>query len=107
MATREAGPDGDALTLTFTAELWQWRGPAPFHFITVPDEASAAVRDLASVVSYGWGMIPVNVRIGGSTWGTSLFPKDGRYVLPVRDAARHAEGLALGDAVTVQLVIRH
>jgi len=99
--------DADALILTFTGELWHWRGPAPFHFITLPDEASAAVRDVASAVSYGWGMIPVTVRIGSSAWGTSLFPKDGCYVLPVKDVARKAEGLALGDLVTVQLQIRH
>jgi hypothetical protein len=39
-------------------------------------------------------------------WETALFPKDGRYVVPVKDAVRKAEGLVLGDTVAVQLVIR-
>ena len=57
-------------------------------------------------VTYGWGMIPVRVRIGGTVFETSLFPKDGRYVVPVKDIVRKAEGLAEGDVVTVELAIR-
>ena len=56
--------------------------------------------------TYGWGVIPVRVRIGGSDWETSLFPKDGRYLVPVKDAVRKSERLVVGDAVTVQLAVR-
>lgn len=98
--------DIETLVIEFTGELWYWRGPAPFHFITVPQEACAGLRAVAAVVSYGWGMIPVNVRIGESAFGTSLFPKDGGYVVPIKDAVRHAEGLALGDVAMVELTIR-
>ena len=76
-----------ALDLAFSGELWYWRGPAPFHFITVPDAACVALRAISAVVSYGWGMIPVTVRIGTSVWDTSLFPNDGRYVVPVKDVS--------------------
>jgi hypothetical protein len=99
--------DADNLDLAFSGELWQWRGPAPFYFITVPDDASLALHAVSAEVSYGWGMIPVRVRIGGSLWETSLFPKDGRYVVPVKDAVRMTERLAEGDTVRVQLAIRH
>ena len=98
--------DGDTLELTFSGELWTWRGPAPYHFVTVPDEASEAIRSIAPLVSYGWGMIPVGGRIGGTDFTTALFPKDGRYVVPIKDAVRLAEGLAIGERVTVGLVIR-
>ena len=76
--------DGDLLEMTFDGELWYWRGPAPFYFVTVPDEPSAAIRALASVLSYGWGVIPVTVRLGGSTWTTSLFPRTGGTSSPSR-----------------------
>jgi hypothetical protein len=95
------------LDLEFSGELWYWRGPSPYHFITVPDEESVGLRAVSKVVSYGWGMIPVRVRIGASVWNTSLFPKDGRYVVPVKDVIRKAEGLTVGDTVAVELVIRH
>jgi uncharacterized protein DUF1905 len=96
----------DILDIAFSGQLWYWRGPAPFHFVTVPDDPSAAVRAISGIVSYGWGVIPVRVRIGATVWETSLFPKDGRYLVPVKDVVRKAEGLAVGDTVTVQLAIR-
>ena len=91
------------MELTFTGELWFWKGPAPHHFVTVPDEQCGALEDASRLVSYGWGMIPVGATIGGTEWTTSLFPKDGRYLVPVKAWVRKAEGLELGDPVTVRL----
>src|SRR5688572_6713200 len=98
--------DPRTIETEFSGELYHWRGPAPYHFIKVPEAASAGLRDLSAVVTYGWGMIPVRVRIGASSWETSLFPKDGSYVLPIKDAIRKAEGLTLGDTVSVELALR-
>jgi hypothetical protein len=89
----------------FSGEIWHWRGPAPFHFVTVPQEQAADIQALASDVTYGWGMIPVWARLGGTTWKTSLFPKDGGYVLPLKDAVRRAESVELGDTVEVELTV--
>lgn len=89
----------------FTGEIWHWRGPAPFHFVTVPEEQAADIQALASDVTYGWGMIPVQVRLGGTSWKTSLFPKDGGYVLPLKDSVRRAESVELGDTVEVELTV--
>jgi len=89
----------------FTGEIWHWRGPAPFHFVTVPEEQAADIQALASDVTYGWGMIPVQVRLGGTAWKTSLFPKDGGYVLPLKDAVRRAESVELGDTNEVELTV--
>ena len=88
-----------------SGEIWFWRGPSPWHFVTVPDEQSAALEAASSLVSYGWGMIPVTARIGDTEWTTSLWPKDERYLIPLKAAVRRAEGLELGDEVTVRLVV--
>ncbi len=88
-----------------TGEVWEWRGPAPYHFVSVPPELCEDVRDAAAVVSYGWGMVPVALRLGESTWTTSLWPKDGGYVVPLKDAVRRAERVELGDVVTVRIDI--
>ena len=56
-------------------------------------------------MTYGWGMIPVTVRLGGTEWTTSLWPKDGRYVVPLKDWVRAAEGVELGDEVTIRLTV--
>jgi hypothetical protein len=91
--------------LRFSGEVWEWRGPAPYHFVTVPDAESSALRSTAARVSYGWGMIPVTARINGTTWTTSLWPKDGGYVVPVKDAVRRAEEVDVGDTVTIGLTV--
>ncbi|HEY7827164.1 MAG TPA: DUF1905 domain-containing protein [Candidatus Limnocylindrales bacterium] len=90
----------------FSAEMWQWRGPAPFHFITLPEEATAPIKAISGLVTYGWGMIPVRARIGQTEWTTAMFPREGRYVLPVKDIVRTAEGLLDGDIAAVHVSIR-
>jgi hypothetical protein len=102
----DARADGDTLDLAFRGELWYWRGPAPFHFITVPPDDARRIQAVAADVTYGWGMIPARVLIGGSVWETALWPKDGGYVVPIKDKYRNAEGLVLGDTVAVRLAIR-
>lgn len=93
----------DALELEVRGELYEWRGPAPFRFIRVPDDASAEIADEAGRVSYGWGMVPATLTIGTTTWCTALWPKDGGYVIPVKDTVRRAEGLEVGDVADVHL----
>ena len=93
------------MDLEFRGELWLWKGPAPWHFITVPGDESAELAASSPSVTYGWGMIPVQVRIGETRWTTSLFPKDGQYLVPVKAAVRRAEGLEEGDSVTVRLTV--
>jgi len=63
------------------------------------------LRSVAKGVTYGWGMIPVRARIGATEWTTSLFPKERRYVVPVKDAVRRAEELDEGDTVVVRLTV--
>jgi Domain of unknown function (DUF1905) len=91
------------MELTVTGEVWFWRGPAPYHFVTVCDDEADLLKALAPEVSYGWGMIPVAASIGATTFKTSLWPKDGAYVVPLKDAVRAAEAIELGDVVTVRL----
>lgn len=93
------------MELEFTGELWFWKGPSPWHFITVPEEECGALEVTSTSVSYGWGMIPVAAQIGRTKWKTSLWPKDGRYIVPVKAWVRKAEGLDLGDIVAVQLLV--
>jgi hypothetical protein len=50
-------------------------------------------------------MIPVRVRTGGTVWESSLFPKDGRDLVPLKDAVRRAEEIDQGDVVTLGLTV--
>ena len=77
----------------------------PATRITSPPSGPPAQRAASSLVTYGWGMIPAELAIGATRWTTSLFPKDGGYVVPLKDKVRNAEGIAVGDTVTVRLAV--
>jgi len=57
------------------------------------------------LVTYGWGVIPVHMRIGKTEWKTSLFPKDGSYLVPIRMSVQKAEKLKEGDEVSIRLEV--
>ena len=94
------------MNIEFNGKIWFWNGPAPWFFVTVPAKQSRALKAIVGFVTYGWGMIPVDVRIRKTEWKTSLFPKDGRYIVPIKASVRKAENLEEGDKVTVQLEVR-
>ncbi len=94
------------LELEFSGIIWYWRGPSPFHFLTVPEAQSQELKAILSLVSYGWGMIPVQAQIGKTVFTTSLFHKDGLYVLPLKDSVRKAECIDEGDQVTAHIAVR-
>ncbi len=89
----------------FSGAIWYWRGPAPFHFITVPPEHAELIKLASGFLTYGWGMIPVRARIGATEWKTAMWPKDGGYILPVKAAIRKAESLSEGDTAQVELSV--
>jgi Domain of unknown function (DUF1905) len=89
----------------FQGEVWWWRGPAPFHFVTVPEEICHHISQLAHHVTYGWGMIPCRIVIGETDWTTSLWHKDSGYIVPLKTAVRRAEGIEVGDEVNLRLLI--
>ena len=92
--------------LEFTGEVVEWRGPAPFHFVVVPPDEAQWLQEISQDVTYGWGTIPVTVRVGATDFTTSLWPRKGAFVVPLKDAVRAAEDVGLGDVVTVSLWIR-
>ena len=93
------------MRVRFSGEIWYWRGPAPFHFVSVPELESEMIHEVAAVVTYGWGMIPVRVTVGSTTLPTSLWPKDGGYIVPIKKDMQVAEGIGVGDVIDVTLDI--
>jgi hypothetical protein len=89
--------------IVFEADIIEWRGPAPFLFAPVPDEHIGAIRYAAMTESYGWGVVPVVATVGDTLFATSLFPREGGYLLPVKVAVQRAEGVGLGDRIAVRM----
>lgn len=93
------------MIIQFDGEIFEWRGPAPFLFVAIPDEPSRDIKALAQLVTYGWGVIPVTVVLGQTTWRTSLFPKNNRYLVPVKVMVQKAEQLGAGDLVSLTVTV--
>ena len=93
------------LQFSFRTTIIEWRGPAPFVYAPVPGPLAAEIGRIKRQASYGWGVIPVEAEIGGTRFTTSLFPKDGTYLLPLKLAVRKETGITVGDAVDVEMTI--
>ncbi|MFM6977383.1 MAG: DUF1905 domain-containing protein [Micrococcales bacterium] len=91
------------ISLKFSAEVIYWRGPAPFYFAPVPEAQVKKIKEISSQLSYGWGVIPARVKIGKTEFTTSLFPRQGGYMVPIKNVVREAEGLDVDDKIVVQL----
>jgi hypothetical protein len=87
----------------FKAKVWEYQGTGTWHFVTLPQEMGAEIKQLFGLPRHGWGSIPVEVTIGISTWKTSIFPdkESGSYLLPIKSVVRKAEGMTKGDEVMV------
>ena len=93
------------MKLRFSGPVYEWRGPAPHHFVDVPEAEAVMLNAVSEMVTYGWGMIPVRVEIGATEFTTSLWPKDGGYIAPLKAWVRAAEGIDVGDTIDVQLTV--
>jgi hypothetical protein len=94
------------LTLRFETRLIHWRGPAPFFFAPIPPEHGAKIKRISKLVTYGWGVIPVEAEIGDTVFHTSLFPRDETYLLPVKKDVRRKASITEGDMVVVAMTVQ-
>ena len=94
------------MVIEFKGKIFHWRGPAPYLFVVVPDKESADIRSVSKLVTYGWGVIPAMVKVGKTEWTTSLFPKEGRYLVPIKMVVQKAENLKEGDEIKLRLELR-
>ncbi|TWP36105.1 DUF1905 domain-containing protein [Leekyejoonella antrihumi] len=88
----------------FEGQVVEWRGPAPFYFVAIPEGETADIKLAATGIEY-WGQVPVMVRIGGTEFTTALFPKDGSYLLPLKNVVRKSVGIQVDQVVAVALSV--
>jgi hypothetical protein len=92
------------MEFTFEGRVVEWRGPAPFYFVAIPEDESADIKVVASGIEY-WGQVPVTACIRDTRFSTALFPKDGRYLLPLKNSVRASAGIAVDQTVAVELSV--
>ncbi len=91
------------MEFTVTGTMIEWRGPAPYWFLPFTPDDSAMIDELKPMLTYGWGCIPVSVRIGRTTFTTSIMPRDGVYLIPLKVVVRKAESLAEDSPITARV----
>ncbi len=89
----------------FSGVIWEWRGPAPYYNISVPDHLLEELRSQAQLASYGWGVVPVRAESLGVSFTTSLFPREGGFLIPLKKSVREALQVSSGDTVTVSFTV--
>ena len=103
-------------TVRFSAPLetaFIEEGYDPAYFVAVTGESGEQIagyelaRRLELGKRRGFGSIKVEVRVGGSKWRTSLFPRKGGdgWFLPLKKPVRLAERLIEGDEIAVELTL--
>jgi len=91
-----------SMAFAFEGRVVEWRGPAPFYFVAIPQEESDDIKVMAKRIEY-WGQVPVIARILDTEFSTALFPKDGRYLLPLKRAVRASVRIEVDELVFVQM----
>lgn len=97
--------DDVGLTISFDTTLIECRGPAPFVFAPIPEALTLPIRIAATEASYGWGVVPVSARIDQMHFTTSLFPRAGGYLLPIKLAVQRVLNIGPGARITAALSV--
>jgi hypothetical protein len=92
------------INLKFKAEVWRYPGKSAWYFVTLP-------HDIASEIKFfrekhrGFGSIRVFVKVGKTSWKTSLFPdkKSDSYLLPIKADVRKFENITAGKNIILKL----
>lgn len=91
------------------AEVWLYPGEsANWHFVSVPKNTSAEIRERFGKHSRGFGSLPVKATIGKTDVSTSVFfdGKSGTYILPLKASVRKKEGIVRGDTIRCVLELQ-
>jgi hypothetical protein len=93
------------LNFEITGTVIEWRGPAPFYFVPTPPEVTEEIELYKRELSYGWGVIPAKVTIGEVSITTSLFPRQGSFLIPLKGEIRKPNQILVGNQVSLLLTL--
>ena len=87
---------------TFTAIVKLFERKMGWHYVSVPTELSKPLECLSDR-----GLIAVTVRVGTSSWPTSLLPMgDGTHLIALPAKVRKKEKMQLGNEIELSFEVR-
>lgn len=88
--------------VSFSGEVELFPQKGGWHYVAVPERVVVPLEQFADR-----GLIAVTATIGDTAWDTSLLPKgDGTHFVALNATVRRAEGIELGDSITVAVTRR-
>lgn len=79
--------------------------PAPYWFLPISENDSAMIDELRPMLTYGWGCIPVTCRLGRTAFTTSIMPRNGVFLIPLKVAVLKAESVSPAVAITIHVTM--
>ena len=84
--------------ISFKGTVQKFPGTGGWHYIAVPKKHTRGLQQQRKA----WGMYPIIVSVGNTTWKTKLMTKKGGdFFVALRAAIRNKEKIAVGDRVTI------
>jgi hypothetical protein len=97
----------EGVRFKFDADVWQYKGPAGWWFISLPNTLSEDIRSIFKSEEEGWGRLKVTAQIGNTEWKTAIWydTKLRCYILPLKAEVRKKEKIELGNTPTTTIWI--
>ncbi|MCC6278535.1 MAG: DUF1905 domain-containing protein [Oligoflexia bacterium] len=93
----------------FKGKVWKHKGPASWHFVTLPQALSKIIRKTHGISEEGWGRLRTTALVGGYKWKTAIWydTKAVSYILPLKASVRKKLEIQAGSAITVSLFLQY
>lgn len=83
---------------TIRGIVQKYPGLGGWHFVRVSEKDTVQLKKIKKT---GYGLIPIQARLGTSTWATSFLPGKEMYFVALKASVRKKENIKEGDKVSV------
>lgn len=85
-------------TISFKGTVEIFPGFGGWHYIEVPKKYTNDLQEQR----IAWGMYPITVELGNTSWETKLMTKKGGgFFIAIKSAIRIKEKIAVGDKIAI------
>lgn len=91
----------------FKGQIWKHNADGGWHFVSLPKDISADIRNHLKEFEEGWGRLKVTAYTLDITWQTAIWfdTKKDTYLLPIKADIRKKGSLDIGSNVHIKLFI--
>ena len=92
-----------ASEFTISGRVEKFSGPGGWCYVAVPKKLTKGLKEQRRA----WGMVPITVALGTTTWKTKLMmKKGGDFFVAIKASVRQKERVELGDSIKLTVRLR-